>query len=133
MSKNVEIISGNFTEAGNFSGYDDERTRYFASKRAMESHKWTKFEDIKFPFFAKVDTRKIGQLDDNGDPLTKDGLPVLVDRDEILAIFDDEQSLIDHEVRKASLGIKITAAIRKEASAAGFSEQQLNALANASV
>jgi hypothetical protein len=139
--KKVEIISGNFATGeenqGNFNGYDSDGQRYFISKRLLSSHKWEKDADVKFPFWAKVGVKQINQLvnpkDPNSDLVMKDGVPVVVDRLQVLSIFKSEQELIDHEVNKASLDIKIQAGVKAAASTAGLSDKSIEALLLASV
>ena len=134
MNKKVEILSGNFTTAGNYSAYDDEGTRYFVPKRLMEAHGWTTDTEVKTPFFAKAGTRTIGQLDaDNQVVVGSDGRPVTVDREQILSIFKTREELILACVNKASLEIEIASAISAKATTAGLTQTQLDALLHASI
>ena len=130
--KNVKINSGNFTEAGNFSAYDDEGNRYFVFGRVMENNGWTKNEDVAFPFYAKVVTKPIGQLDANGEPMIDvNGVPVTTLREQITSIYKSRQDLIDNAVDKASLEIEIQSAIQKHATEAGLSQSRVNSLLEA--
>lgn len=129
----VEILSGNFSEKGNFSAYDEDGERYFIPKRLMESKGWAADADVQFPFWAKFKTKQIGQLDANGDVLMdSNGVPVVVDRLQIASIFTDEQELIDRAVNKQTLKIKIEQAVRAKATAAGLSEKSIDLLTSAS-
>ena len=135
--KKVQILSGNFATGegrqGNFSAYDDDRERYFVPKNLMLAHGWKEDKDVKFPFWAKVKVAKIGQLDENGEPLVVDGVPVLVDRPEVRSIFKTDQELIDSEISKATIDIKIQAGIQSAATTAGLSKESIAHLVDAVV
>lgn len=130
--KNVKIESGNFTGAGNYSAYDDEGNRYFVFARVMENNGWTKDAEVALPFYAKVVTKPIGQLDANGDALLDtNGVPVTTLRDQITCIYKSRQELIDSAVDKVSLEIDIQSAIQAQATSAGLSQARVNSLLEA--
>lgn len=130
--RNVQILSGNFSANGNFSAYDDDGERYFVPKRLMESQGWVADADVAFPFWAKVKTKAIGQLDANGDPLmNSDGTPVLVDREQVASIFKKREDLISSCVEKIALDIDVQTAIKAKATAAGLSEKSIDLLTSA--
>lgn len=130
--KNVKIKSGNFTEAGNYSAYDNKATRYFVAKRVMENSGWTKDADVTFPFYANVITKSIGQLDANGEVLVDaNGVAVTVLRDQITCIYKTKEELIEDAIDEVSLDIDIQSAIQAHASSAGLSQTRVNALLDA--
>ena len=129
--KKVEILSGNFTAAGNYSAYDDESQRYFVPGRLMKAHAWEKDEDVKLPFHAKVDIRQIGQLDENGEPILKDDVPVLVDRPQVLSIFKSREEIIEHEIKKVGIDLEIASGITRQAKALDLNDTAIKALISA--
>ena len=130
--KNVKIISGNFTEAGNYSAYDNKGTRYFVNKRVMENNGWSTEADVTLPFFANVVTKPIGQLDSNGEPLVdSNGVAVTVLRDQITCIYKTKEALIQDAIDEVSLDIDIQSAIQAHATTAGLSQTRVNALLDA--
>ena len=130
--KNVKIISGNFSEAGNYSAYDNKGTRFFVNKRIMDNNGWTKDADVTLPFFANVITKAIGQLDANGEPLIDaNGVAVTVLRDQVTCIYKTKEALIQDAVDEVSLDIDIQSAIQAHATSAGLSQTRVNALLDA--
>lgn len=130
--KNVKIISGNFTEAGNYSAYDNKSNRYFVNKRVMENNGWSTEADVTLPFFATVITKPIGQLDANGEPLVDaNGVAVTVNRDQITCIYKTKEELIQDAIDEVSLEIDIQSAIQAHATSAGLSQSRVNALLEA--
>ena len=130
--KNVKIISGNFTEAGNYSAYDNKGTRYFVNKRVMENNGWSSDTDVTLPFFANVVTKPIGQLDANGEPLVDaNGVAVTVLRDQITCIYKTKEALIADAIEEVALDIEIQSAIQAHATTAGLSQTRVNALLDA--
>jgi hypothetical protein len=128
------ITSGNFTENGNFSGYDMINTRLHIHKRQMEAAGWNKIEDVKFPFFAVGAVKQIGQLDENGEAkLNADGSPVLIDRLTATSVFATEEAIVAAHVANQSLDIKISAALHAVAKSSGLSEKAVAALSAASI
>ena len=127
--KNVKINSGNFTAAGNYSAYDNKGTRYFVAQRVMENSGWKTDADVTLPFFANVITKKIGQLDANGEVLLDaEGIAVTVLRDQVTCIYKTKAELIQDAVDEVSLDIDIQSAIQAHATNAGLSQERVNAL-----
>lgn len=131
--RNFTVQSGGFTNAGNFTAYSALGERVFIHKRVMESQKWSKTEDVKFPFYAIIDTKEIGQLDDAGKPkMNADGTAVLVERLQALSIFANEEALTNAQVDNVTLDIRVKSAIKSSASSAGLTEQAINSLLSVS-
>jgi len=127
--RNFTVQSGGFTNAGNFTAYSALGERVFIHKRVMESQKWTKTEDVKFPFYAIIDTKEIGQLDDAGKPKMNDnGTALLVQRLQALSIFASEESLTNAQVDNVTLDIRVKSAIKSSASSAGLTESAIESL-----
>lgn len=127
--RNYSIVSGNFSKAGNFSGYTALGERLFISKAQMLGMGCSSQEQVKFPFYAIGTIKQIGQIDENGVPkVNADGTAVLVDRLQALSVFSSKDALTQAHVDTATLDIEITAAIKKEASAKGLSESAVSKL-----
>lgn len=127
--KNYSIHSGNFSANGNFSGYTALGQRIFIHKRQIEALKWAKIEDVVFPFFVIGETKKIGQLDEQGAPkVNANNEPVLVDRLQALSVFNTKEAMVAAHVDTATLDISIKAAVKAEATSAGLSEAAIDEL-----
>lgn len=130
--KNVKIISGNFTEAGNYSAYDNKGNRYFVFARVMENNGWKTNEDVTLPFYANAVTKPIGQLDANGEPLVDaNGVAVTVNREQITCVYKSRQDLIDSAIEDIALDVEIQSAVQAHATQAGLSQSRVNALLEA--
>lgn len=132
--RNFSIVSGAFTEAGNFSGYDVFGNRLHIHARQMTALGWAKTEDVKFPFFAVGTIKQIGQLDENNEPkLNVDGSPVSIDRLTATSVFLTKEQLVNAHVDVATIDIDINAAIKAKATTAGLKESDLALLVNAAI
>ncbi len=132
--KQTSITSGKFAEGanqkGNFTGYNAKGERIFIHKNQMESLGWKAQKDVKFPFFAVIDTREIQTRDENGDLSNP---AVMVKRLQALSVFATDTAMINAVNADQLLDIKAKAALQAEAKTAGLSEAQVNALITASV
>lgn len=133
--QNLVIVSGGFTAAGNFSGYTTFEQRVHIYKRQMDAINIKAGEVISFPLYVMAESKKIGQLNEAGEPIidaiTK--VPVTVDRLTATSVFLNEASIIEAHVQTASLDMKITAALNTAATTLGLTKEQLLSLANASL
>jgi hypothetical protein len=67
-TKNVIIEGGNFSTAGNFSGYDAETNeRYFIPGRMMKAKSWTTDAEVPTVFFAVLTNKQYNVLTDELD------------------------------------------------------------------
>lgn len=127
--KNYAIASGKFTGNGNFTGYNSVGERVHVHKAQMSALKWTKDEEVKFPFYAIGTVKQIGQLDENQKPKTNaDGSPVLVDRLTATSIYATKQALIDAQVDNLTLDLEIAKGVKDAGNKAGLTEKELSAL-----
>ncbi len=127
--KNYVIQSGNFTSNGNFSGYTATGVRVHIHKNQMDSKGWKKTEDVKYPFFAVGEVKKIGQLDENSQPRKNaDGTPVLIDRLTATSVFATKEQLIGALVDERTIDIAVTANVVAEAKKAGLTEADMKQL-----
>ncbi len=132
--KNYVITSGKFTANGNFTGYTALGVRLHIHKAQMSALKWAKDEDVKFPFYAVGETKKIGQMDENNKPkVNPDGSAVLVDRLTATSAFATKEQLINARVDEKTIDIEIGSAVTVKAKALGLTEKALEALESASV
>lgn len=121
--KNFAIHSGNFSNAGNFTGYTAMGESIFIHKAQMTSLGWTKIEDVKFPFYAIGGIKQINTRDASGN-ITD----VKADRLQAFSVFTTKDALTSAHVDTAVLDISIKAAIKQTASAAGLTENELAGL-----
>ena len=136
-SRNFSIVSGNFTESGNFSGYNALGERLHIHGRQMEAADITA-ETLAFPFFAIGTIKQIGQLDENGDAkLNTEGTAVLVDRLTATSVFTTKAALlqahIDNSMLDSEVNIAVAVAAATVAKSSGLSEKALTALLSASI
>ena len=67
-TKNVIIEGGNFSTAGNFSGYDAETNeRYFIPGRMMKAKGWATDAEVPTVFFAVLTNKQYNVLTDELD------------------------------------------------------------------
>jgi hypothetical protein len=67
-TKNVIIEGGNFSTAGNFSGYDAETSeRYFIPGRMMKAKGWSTDAEVPTVFFAVLTNKQYNVLTDELD------------------------------------------------------------------
>lgn len=67
-TKNVIIEGGNFSTAGNFSGYDAETSeRYFIPGRMMKAKGWATDAEVPTVFFAVLTNKEYNVLTDELD------------------------------------------------------------------
>lgn len=128
MLKNISITSGNFTENGNFTGYNLLGERVHLYKRQMEQLGWTKNEDVKFPFFAVATEKEYQRVDENGEATDE-----TFTRLTATSVFKDETTLINAHVGNASTEAKIAKAVATAMKAIALTDEQVEALANSAV
>ena|SRR5688572_15838114 len=127
--KNYAITSGKFTTKGNFTGYNAIGERVHVHAAQMASLKWTKDEEVKFPFYAIGEMKKIGQLNEDNTPKTNaDGTPVLVDRLTALSVFATKEQLVAAKVDNLTLDIEVAASVKASAEKAGLTKEQIGEL-----
>lgn len=122
--KTVAILSGNFTENGNFSGYNASGARIHVNGRTMESAGIKKGDTVKFPLFATVVEREFNVLDEQGNP--KEG--ETFKREQAGAIFTNKQALIEAVNADKLLAVEAEADLKAKATAIGLTEEAVNAL-----
>lgn len=131
--KNFVINNGAFTANGNFSGYTALGKRVHLHKRQMESLGWSKNEDVSFPFYCIAEEKEIGQLDVNGKPVVDaNGVAVVSLRLTALSAFKTQEEIVKAHAETSLLDVVIQKEIRTQASSAGLSDAEVNALASAS-
>lgn len=133
--RTTKIISGAFTEKGNFSGYNGKGERIFVHKRTMESLGLTKNEDLKKdnkfqPLFAIIDEKAINPVNtETGQVDTT----VTVQRLQALSIFLTQEELIDAKNSDALMEIESQKQLSNAVSSAGLTQAQLDVILSASI
>jgi hypothetical protein len=131
MAQELRIKSGVWSEKGNFTAKTAYGKTFFIHKNQMAELGYEPKADVKFPFYAVVDTTMIGQLDKNGDPLMgEDGKPVQIARESALSVFKTKDELEACAIEERTISSDIETAvqlhIRSKVSTSGLSEQAVN-------
>lgn len=127
--KQTQIVAGNFTEQGNFTGYNAKGERIHLNKKAMESLGWTKPEQVKFPFFAIVGEKTFNKVDANNEPIEGETFTRL----QSLSAYQTKEAMISAYNSEAQLELEAKAALNTSAKASGLTEAAINALLEATV
>lgn len=132
-SGRVLIVSGNFTQKGNFSGYDENGERYFIHSRLIASTGWKADKDVQFPFWTTgVKERTVNMMQVNADG-TLSATDETITRTQAGAIFKTTEDLVKVAVMKASADIEIASAVHKFAVESGLSKETADKLELTSV
>jgi len=130
----AQILSGNFTENGNFSGYNLKGERFHIHKQLMAAQKWVKNEDVKFPFYVIAGNREFTKVDANQEPLMKqDGTPDTFTRLQASAVFTTVENLANAFAQDALLDAQIAKVIKATVSAEGLTEEDMRLLQTAAI
>ena len=121
--KNLAIKSGAFSEAGNYTGYTALNERVHIYGRQMEALGFKSNADVKFPFFVISEEKEYSVMDADGNPTDK-----TFKRNTALSAFATEQSMIEAHVEAATLDLKVSRAIKQEATAAGLTDAEIEKL-----
>lgn len=119
----VAILSGNFTGANNFSGYNAQGQRIHVPARQMENLGLNKDSKIDFPLYALVVEREFDELNENGEPTG-----VKFKRQQAGSIFKTKAEMIAAANADKMLNIETAAALQSSAKAAGLTEDAVSAL-----
>jgi hypothetical protein len=122
--KTVTFISGKITDNGNFSGYNAAGERFHVAARTMEAAGIKKGDAINYPLYALVVERTFNVLDEQGNP--KEGETFT--RQQAGSVFTTEQKMYDALNGDRLLAVKAEADYKAKASAAGLTEEAINAL-----
>lgn len=133
MAQELRVASGVWSEKGNFTAKTAYGKTFFVSKRQMAELGYQPNADVKFPFYAVVDTKMIGQLNKDNEPLMdEDGKPVQVPRVEALSVFATLEELQACAIEERTIGADIEIAvqqhIRSKVSTSGLSETALKSI-----
>ena len=138
MAQELRVKSGVWSEKGNFTARTAYGQSFFIHKNQMAELGYQPKDEVKFPFYAVVDTTLIGQLDKNGDPMVgEDGRPVQVERKSALSVFKTVEELQACAIEERTIGADIEIAVqqhvRAKVSTANLSEQAINSILSSSL
>jgi hypothetical protein len=119
----VAILSGSFTDNGNFSGYNAAGQRVHVPARTMESIQLTKDSKIAFPLYALVVEREFDVVDADNEPTGK-----TFKRQQAGSIFLNKADMIAAANADKMLTIETAAALKTQATAAGLTEDAISGL-----
>jgi hypothetical protein len=126
--KKLIIVSGKWTEAGNFSGYDQFDERLHIPTRIMEGLGFKKGDVVEFPLYAAARERTFNVLDDEGNPTEEQ-----FTRLQAGCLFKEQSKLIEALGAPALLDIAVTNYVKSAATSAGMTEAEIEQLAGALV
>lgn len=128
--KSLEILSGSFSNNGNFTGYTllGRAGRVFVHKNQMESLGWTKKEDVKYPFYVIGTNETYNKLDENNKPVIVDGKPETFERFTASAVFKEKAALIQAKVNAISIDVEVATEVKRSAEKAGLTEADMKQL-----
>ena len=120
--KKVVLVSGNFTENGNITGYTSKGERVHVPAKQAENAGITK-DNLKWPMYAFAGERTFDVLGEDEKPTGEK-----FTRLQTGSIYAERQSLINVAVEDATLDMEVAQAVTSTASAKGLSEKQVAAL-----
>ena len=141
-TKNVIIEGGNFSPAGNYSGYDAESSqRYFIPGRMMKAKGWSTDAEVPTVFFAVLQNKEYNELTDQVDAqgnripkLDDDGNIVKFTRLTVTKIYKTKEEHGDAIEAVASYhGYLEARATQAKASISAVNTTKANAVANAPI
>lgn len=125
----TNILSGRWSQAGNFTGKNLSGERIFISKDLMASLGYTP-GDVTTSFSCAYKTDLIGQLDEKGNVKVdaNTGEPVQVARVNATAVFSTADEMHQAFADDASHDVAIKAKVQASAKSAGLTESAINSL-----
>jgi hypothetical protein len=122
------INNGQFSASGNFSGYTATGVRIHIYKRQMEAQNWEENEDVKFPFYCLAVEKEITPFAADGKtPLEK------TTRLTATAVFLTVDALAEAKGENILVEAKVNTIIARQATAAGLTDDVVNALLSVAV
>jgi len=128
----IAILSGNFSDKGNFSGYNASGQRIHIAGRQMETLGYTpesvKTKPIAFPLYTIAVEREFNVLDTNGEPTTEK-----FTRTQAGSIFATKTSAIEAYNSDKVLNLEAVADLKKTAKGLELTEELIADLLAVSV
>jgi hypothetical protein len=129
--QNVVIVDGQFSNNGNFSGYDALGTeRYHIPARMMSRLGYAKGqnEKVEFPLFATVVKKSFApRLDANGQPIPNaDGTFGIKDRPTVTSLFTSMEAGVQANVACKQYDRAVKQAVQKAETSFGLTEDALS-------
>ena len=126
--KNLVITNGNWTTAGNFSGYNPEvgRVHFFGAQ--MKALGYEKDSTVGFPFYAIGAEKEFNQVDAEGNPTGEK-----FTRWQANSLFKERKLLVEAIAASALIDVEVKQYVKTEASSAGLGEAEIAALLEATI
>ena len=118
--KKLIIVSGNWTEAGNFSGYDVVGERVHIHKNMIEGLGFKKGDAVAFPLYCVGAERTFNVLDEEGNPTEEQ-----FTRLQAGCLFKERGKLVEAIAASSLMDIEVAKFIKAEASSAGMTEAEI--------
>ena len=128
MKKMVQIVSGSFSEKGNFSGYSTTGERIHLSAQQMENLGYKKDAVVAFPFFVIAVERSFNKLDENSNPVVVDGVEQTFTRVQAGSAFKTKEEMIGAFNSDKVFDIEATAQLKAIATDAGLTQAVIDTL-----
>jgi hypothetical protein len=119
----VAILSGNFTGANNFSGYNASGKRIHVPARQLENLGINKDTKIQYPLYALVVEREFDVLDENSNPTGEK-----FKREQAGSIFLNKTDMINAVNADKLLTIEAHADLQSKAKASNLTDDAMSAL-----
>lgn len=120
------IMAGNFTDAGNFTGYTLTRERVHIPAKAMEAAGYSVDKMPSFPMFAITVNCTFNKMDAEGNPTEE-----TFTREQATALFTNEDEMLNTLNMERLLDVKQDLLFKASAMTLGLSEVELNSLVEA--
>lgn len=131
---NYIITSGDFTNAGNFSGYNAKGIKIHFHKRQMDSLGFSKEKQPTYPFYCIAEVKTYNaKKDDQGNPIPFADGKLTMERLTATSAFMNKSLLISAHAEESLLDREIEHEINKQASTRGLTSDSVAQLANASI
>jgi len=129
MNKNLKIVRGKFTDAGNLTGRTRKGDcRVHIPAQVLETMEWTAEEDIEYPFFVVTELQTINQLALNAETNVMEPTGATNDRLTATSIFLTEDELADAYCEDALLNVHIAKKVKALAESENLTEQAIESL-----
>lgn len=129
----VALVSGKFSDKGNYTAKTITGERFFVSAAAMEKLGFDKESESIPTLWAAVTTSTYNVMVENSEgkqvpKVDAEGKPETFQRDEATAVFATKAELIAARNAGTLLELEADAELRKEATALGLKEETVDAI-----
>ena len=128
MAKNFVIINGNWTEEGNYSGYDTLGQRVHIYARQMESLGFKKGDKVP-QLFCVGEVKSYTRTDDQGKEIPGSEFNRLT----ALSVFKTKDELVGAHIASKSIDAEVRKALKTQAVEAGLTDAEIAEMLQAAI